>query len=100
MQRTVTGLRRVLRSHANGVAADWQDGRTGLAYNQRRRQKVHAGAADEAGDKGVAGPVVKLKRRANLLHPASAQHHNFVRQRHGLDLVVRDVHHGGPQPGM
>src|SRR3546814_13437044 len=39
--------------------------------------------------------VVELQGRADLLDPAGAQHHDLVGQRHGLDLVVGDVDHGG-----
>jgi hypothetical protein len=57
--------------------------------------EVHARAADEAGDEGVAGALVEFLGRADLLDAAVAQHHDAVGQRHGLDLVVRDVDHGG-----
>src|SRR6185503_20439392 len=39
------------------------------------------------------GTIVKLERRASLLDPAVAQQDDPVGQRHGLDLVVRDVDH-------
>jgi hypothetical protein len=39
-----------------------------------------AGAADEARDEGVAGPVVELLRRADLLDDAVVHHHDPVGQ--------------------
>ena len=64
------------------------------------REKVHSRAADEAGHKHIGGPVVQRQGRADLLDLAVAQDHNPVRQRHGLDLIVRDIDHGRQQPGM
>ena len=38
--------------------------------------------------------AVKLDRRAHLLDAAVLEHHDAVGQRHGLDLIVRDIDHG------
>jgi hypothetical protein len=54
----------------------------------------------EAGDEQVAGPVVKIERRADLLDTAVMHHHDLVGHGHGLDLVVSDVDGRGFQPLM
>ncbi len=46
----------------------------------------------------LAGPLVQLLGRADLLRHAGAHHHHPVAQRHRLGLVVRDVDGGGAQP--
>ena len=61
------------------------------------REKIHARRADEAGDEGVVGVLVKFQRSADLLDPTGAQHDDPARQRHRFDLVVRDIDHGGFQ---
>ena len=38
--------------------------------------------------------LVQCQWRADLFDAARRQHHDAVGQRHGLDLVVRDVNHG------
>ena len=43
--------------------------------------------------KRLAGSVVELERRADLLDAPGAQHDDAVGQRHRLDLVVGDVDH-------
>ncbi len=42
--------------------------------------------------------VVEVERGAELLHVAGVQHHDPVRQRHRLHLVVGDVDHRGVHP--
>src|SRR6266851_1727444 len=66
----------------------------------RAAQKIHRRRADEAGDEQIVRPVVELERRADLLDQAVVHHHDLVRHRHGLDLVVRDVDRGGPEALM
>ncbi len=63
-------------------------------------QKVHAGSADESGDKAVGRRVVELEWRSDLLDPPLAQHHDAVGERHRLGLVVGDVDHRGAEPGV
>ena len=58
------------------------------------RQYVHRRRADELGDEQVAGSLVELHRRADLLDVAVLEHDDAVGQRHRLDLVVGDVDHG------
>ena len=59
----------------------------------RRRQDVHGRRADELRDEQIAGMLVELHRRADLLDAAVLQHDDAVGQRHRLDLVVGDVDH-------
>ena len=59
-----------------------------------RRQQVHRRRADEARDEGRGRPVVDVLGRADLLDAAMVQDDDAVRQRHRLDLVVRDVDRG------
>ena len=60
-------------------------------------QLVHRGRADEIGDEQRGGPLVDLFRRTHLLDDAAIHHQHAVRQRHRLDLVVRDVKAGDAQ---
>ena len=48
--------------------------------------------AEEVGDEGGARQLVEVGRRAHLLDPAVVHHRHGVGHRHGLLLVVRDVH--------
>src|SRR5690606_2406463 len=57
--------------------------------------EVHRGAADESRHKFVGRMIVELERLINLLDVAVAQHDDSIPHRHGLDLIVRDVDHGG-----
>ena len=57
-------------------------------------KKIHRRAADEAGDEHGGGSLVDLARRSCLQHLALVHHRDHVGHRHGLDLVVRDVHRG------
>ena len=45
--------------------------------------------------KRLAGCLVELERRAELLDVAGVQHDDAVGHGHGFDLVVGDVDHGG-----
>ena len=40
----------------------------------------------------VAGTIVYLLRRSDLLHHAMVHHRDPVGDRHGLELVVRDIY--------
>lgn len=53
--------------------------------------QVHLRAADEGRDESVHGPLINLRRRADLLDGPLVKNNDFVRQRHGLGLIVRDV---------
>ena len=46
----------------------------------------------------LAGRVVEIERRADLLDDAVMHHHDLVGHGHGLDLVVRDVDGRGLEP--
>jgi hypothetical protein len=61
---------------------------------------VHRRGADEAGDEHVLRPVVQFARTRDLLeHPVEQDGHP-VAHRHGLDLVVGDVHRGDAEVGL
>ena len=62
---------------------------------ERGVEEVHLRRADEAGDEEVRRMVEDLLRRADLLDEAVAHDDDAVAERHGLDLVVRDVDEGG-----
>ena len=66
----------------------------------RRVEQVHRGAADEAADEEVDGPVVERLRVVDLLELALAHHGDAVAHRHRLDLVVRDVDRGDAEVGL
>ena len=57
-------------------------------------QKVHRRRADEARDEGRRGGLVHVLGRAHLLDAPGVQHDDAVGERHGLDLIVRDVDRG------
>ncbi len=60
----------------------------------RARQEVRG--AEEAGDERRRGPLVELRRRAELLDPPAVHHRDRVGHRHRLLLVVRDVDERDP----
>ena len=62
---------------------------------ERGVEEVHLRRADEAGDEEVRRMVEDLLRRADLLDEAVAHDDDAVAERHGLDLVVRDVDERG-----
>ena len=62
-----------------------------------RRHEVHLRAAEEARDEAGRRALEQIERRALLLDDAVAQQHDAVGQRHGLDLVMRDVDHGAAE---
>ena len=57
-------------------------------------EQVHRRRAHEIGDEQIVRGVVDLVGRADLLQFAVLQHRDLGRQRHRLDLVVRDVDDG------
>ena len=61
------------------------------------RQEVHLRRADKARDETVSRVVVQLERFTDLRHAAGVEHHDFVGQRHGFDLIVGDVNHRAAQ---
>ena len=67
---------------------------------ERALEDVHGRGADEAGDEGVRGPVIDIQRGVDLLDDAVLHNADAVAHGHGLDLVVRDVDHGGAEAGM
>jgi hypothetical protein len=64
----------------------------------RGRHEVHGRRTDEAGHEQVDRLVVEFAGRIDLLEHALAQHP--VAERHGLDLIVGDVHGGDAQPAL
>ena len=57
-------------------------------------EEVHLRCTDEACDEQVRGMVEHLLRGADLLNEAVAHDDDAVAERHGLDLIVRDVDKG------
>ncbi len=57
-------------------------------------EQVHRRRADELGDELGGGTLVDYLRRVELLDAAGAHHGDAVAERHGLDLVMRDVDRG------
>src|SRR5690606_36343184 len=54
-------------------------------------KEVHCWRADKTCHKSIYRMVIELQRRAHLLHPTISQHHNFMRKRHGFDLIMGDI---------
>ena len=63
-----------------------------------RVKEVHNGHADEARHEQVRRMVEHVLRRADLLDVAVLHDDDPVAQRHGLRLVVGDVHERGVDP--
>ncbi len=64
----------------------------------RALDHVHRRRADELRDEEIAGPVVEIERRADLLDAPVVHDDDAVRHRHRLHLVVRHVDSGGLEP--
>ncbi len=62
--------------------------------------QVHRWRRKEARDEGVGRIGVDLQWTADLDHRPAPHDADAVAHRHGLDLVVRDVHDGPAQPPM
>ena len=69
---------------------------TGWPFSTTTRafRRFMAGEPMKSATKRFAGVFVDLRRRADLLQDAVLQHGDLGGQRHGLDLVVRDVDDG------
>ena len=71
--------------------------RRAIGLQQLRRNEVDRRRAEPARDIGAVRPLIDLARRAELNQNALAHDADAVGHRHRLDLVVRDVEHGGAQ---
>ncbi len=60
--------------------------------------EVHRGAANERGDELVGWPLVDVHRAVDLLDDAAVHEDDAVAERHGFDLVVRDVNNRRFEP--
>ena len=60
-------------------------------------QNVHLGGSDELRNKEVLGTLVQLLRGAHLRDLSEFQHHDAIRQRHRLNLIMGHVDHGRAQ---
>ena len=58
---------------------------------------IHFWRADKLGDKQVARMAIEIKRGADLFDLAGLQNDDLVGKRHGLDLVMGDIDHGGTE---
>jgi hypothetical protein len=56
-----------------------------------------AGEPDEAGNEQIGRAVIEVERAADLFDAAAIHDDEPVGQRHGLDLVVRDVDEVAPR---
>ena len=84
----VARQRQMFGPHAKPVACQPQ---------RPARQKIHLRTADEACHKDIVRVVIQPHGRADLLDPPGAQHHNAMRQRHCLDLIMRHIDCRGAQ---
>ena len=82
------------------IASPSLTARPPLLAGRPRRQQVHGRIAEEGRYEGVGGTPVDLERRAHLHDLAAVHDADAVAQRHGLDLVVGDVDHGGAEPAV
>ena len=58
-------------------------------------KQVHRRRAHEIGDEQIGRPVIDFLWRPDLLQDAVLHHRDLGGQRHGLDLVMRDIDDGG-----
>ena len=70
------------------------------AIRERCLHEVHRGRADEGCDEEVLRRGIERLRRIDLENPPVAHHGNALAERHGLDLVVRDVDRRRLEPRM
>ena len=73
---------------------------TSLAGRPVTVARDQVGLAEEVGDERGGRALVQLGRGAQLLDPARVHHRDGVGHRHGLLLVVRDVHEGDADLGL
>ena len=64
-------------------------------FGQRAVDEVHLRRADKSGHENVAGIVIKVLRRIDLLNKTVFHDHDTGGHRHSLDLVVRHINEGG-----
>jgi hypothetical protein len=57
-------------------------------------EEVHRRAAEEVGDESIRGTIVNVRGTSDLVDPATVDHHDSLRERHRLRLIVRDVERG------
>ena len=57
--------------------------------------KLILGEPRKPATKRVAGPLIEVERGARLLDLAGIHEHDAVGERHRLDLIMRDIDHGG-----
>ena len=87
-------LRVLLRRQRQRVAHDGDGVGVATLGKPAVLEEVHLRRTDEAGDEQVRGVVEHLLRGADLLNEAVAHDDDAVAERHGLDLIVRDVDKG------
>src|SRR5215207_8911541 len=74
--------------------------KTALIGHEPGGEEIHFWRSDEAGDEAAHRPAVQRQGIADLLDMAAVHDHDLVGQRHGLDLVMRNVDNGGTEPLM
>src|SRR6185312_11677721 len=62
------------------------------------RQYVHRRSADKSRDETVSGIVIDFRWRPNLSHPAMVDDRDAITHAHRLDLIVRHIDRGDPDP--
>lgn len=63
-------------------------------------EKIHGRGADETGDEHIVGFVVEIEGFIDLQNVPLFHDADTIAHGHGLDLVVGDINHGGPEAGM
>ena len=77
-----------------GTVGERQQQTAILTAANANRQEAGRGLAEKARDESISRTIVEIERRPHLLDPSVAHHRDSARQRHGFDLVVRDVDDG------
>ena len=98
MSRSVSSPAR--RAAGSATFCPWTSRTRSSPSRAGHRRPDEVGLAEEVRDEGRGRRLVELGRAAQLLDPPGVHHRDGVGHRHGLFLVVRDVHEGEADLGL
>src|SRR5438552_1571147 len=81
-------------------AAGFLEAKLAFPLRQRTREEIHRWRAKKTRHEKIGGPLVNRQRIGHLLQEALLQDGDAPAQTHRLDLIVRDMNHGGAEPGV
>ena len=89
-----------LRGQRQDQAARRQGQPSAILPTSRPSKKFIGGQPRKPATKRFAGRSYSVERPADLLHPAPVEDDDAIAQRHGLDLIVGDIHHCRPKASL